>query len=356
MSDPLRVAFTLEQCWHDVPGGTAVATLEVAKRLISRTDIDLVGVAGRHRAAPGPGFKPPAPVKFLPLARPWLYETWNRFEWPSVERAAGAIDLCHSTTAIPAATRSPHIVTIHDIAFMYSPERFTSHGVKVMTRGLERCRSADLIMCPTEVTRGELIDVGFAANTIRVVPWGVNAVLADAKPSEQTLRPYSLPDEFVLFVGTVEPRKNLAALVAATAMIDMPLVIAGAPGWGDAAVPPNADIRFLGHVPADVLSALYVTASVFAYPSLHEGFGLPVLEAMAHGAPVVTSRGTATEEVAGGAAVLVDPADVESIAAGLRTAFDDAPELVRLGTNRAAACSWENTAEATVECYREVVA
>ena len=356
MSDPLRVAFTLEQCWHDVPGGTAVATLEVAKRLISRTDIDLVGVAGRHRAAPGPGFKPPAPVKFLPLARPWLYETWNRFEWPSVERAAGAIDLCHSTTAIPAATRSPHIVTIHDIAFMYSPERFTSHGVKVMTRGLERCRSADLIMCPTEVTRGELIDVGFAANTIRVVPWGVNAVLADAKPSEQTRRPYSLPDEFVLFVGTVEPRKNLAALAAATAMIDMPLVIAGAPGWGDAAVPPNADIRFLGHVPADVLSALYVTASVFAYPSLHEGFGLPVLEAMAHGAPVVTSRGTATEEVAGGAAVLVDPADVESIAAGLRTAFDDAPELVRLGTNRAAACSWENTAEATVECYREVVA
>ena len=333
-----------------------MATLEVAKRLISRTDIDLVGVAGRHRAAPGPGFKPPAPVKFLPLARPWLYETWNRFEWPSVERAAGAIDLCHSTTAIPAATRSPHIVTIHDIAFMYSPERFTSHGVKVMTRGLERCRSADLIMCPTEVTRGELIDVGFAANTIRVVPWGVNAVLADAKPSEQTLRPYSLPDEFVLFVGTVEPRKNLAALAAATAMIDMPLVIAGAPGWGDAAVPPNADIRFLGHVPADVLSALYVTASVFAYPSLHEGFGLPVLEAMAHGAPVVTSRGTATEEVAGGAAVLVDPADVESIAAGLRTAFDDAPELVRLGTNRAAACSWENTAEATVECYREVVA
>jgi glycosyltransferase involved in cell wall biosynthesis len=354
VSDPPRVAFTLEQCWHDVPGGTAVATLEVAKRLTSRADIDLVGVAGRHRAAPGPGFEPPTPVKFLPLARPWLYETWNRFEWPSVERAAGVIDLCHSTTAIPAATRSPHVVTIHDIAFMHSPERFTSHGVKVMTRGLERCRSADLIMCPTEVTKGELIDVGFAANTIRVVPWGVNAVLADAKPSEQTLRPYSLPDEFVLFVGTVEPRKNLAALAAATAMIDMPLVVAGAPGWGDATVPPSADVRFLGHVPADVLSALYVTASVFAYPSLHEGFGLPVLEAMAHGTPVVTSRGTATEEVAGGAAVLVDPADVESIAAGLRTAFDGAPELVRLGTKRAAVCSWETTAEATVECYREV--
>lgn len=239
---------------------------------------------------------------------------------------------------------------------MHSPERFTSHGVKVMTRGLERCRSADLIMCPTEVTRGELIDVGFAADTIRVVPWGVNAAAGDAAFAEHALRAHSLPDEFVLFVGTVEPRKNLAALTAATAMIDMPLIVAGTQGWGDVAVPPAADIRFLGHVSADVLSALYMTASVFAYPSLHEGFGLPVLEAMAHGAPVVTSRGTATEEVAGGAAVLVDPADVESIAAGLRAALDEAPELVRRGTKRAAACSWETTAERTVECYREVVA
>jgi glycosyltransferase involved in cell wall biosynthesis len=355
VSNPLRVAFTLEQCWHKVPGGTAVATLEVAKRLAQRADIELVGVAGRHRAPPESGFEPPIPVKFLPLARPWLYETWNRFEWPSVERATGPIDLCHSTTAIPAATRSPHIVTIYDIAFMHSPERFTSHGVKVMTRGLDRCRSADLIMCPTEVTKGELIDKGFAANTIRVVPLGVNTVVTDAAATEQILRPYSLPDEFVLFVGTVEPRKNVAALAAATAMIDMPLVVAGAPGWGNAAVPPSADVRFLGHVPADVLSALYVTASVFAYPSLHEGFGLPVLEAMAHGTPVVTSRGTATQEVAGGAAVLIDPAEVESIAAGLHTALDNAPELVRLGTKRAAACSWETTANATVECYREVL-
>ncbi|MDA3032974.1 MAG: glycosyltransferase family 1 protein [Actinomycetota bacterium] len=356
MSDPLRVAFTLEQCWHDVPGGTAVAALEVAKRLTSRSDIDLVGVAGRHRAAPGPGFEPPTPLKYLPLARPWLYETWNRFEWPSVERATGPVDLCHSTTAVPAATRSPHIVTIHDIAFMHSPERFTRHGVKVMTRGLERCRTADLIMCPTKVTKGELIDAGFAANTIRVVPWGVNTVITDATTSEQTLRPLLLPDEFVLFVGTIEPRKNLVALAAATAMIGMPLVVAGAQGWGAAAVPPSADVRFLGHVPADVLSALYMTASVFAYPSLHEGFGLPVLEAMAHGTPVVTSRGTATEEVAGGAAVLINPAEVESIAAGLRTALNNAPEFVRLGTQRSAACSWETTADAIVECYREVVA
>ena len=246
------------------------------------------------------------------------------------------------------------MVTIHDIAFMHSPERFTSHGVKVMTRGLERGRLADLVICPTEVTKGELIDVGFAADAIRVVPLGVNMFVADAEAAEQTLRPLLLPDEFVLFVGTVEPRKNLAALAAATAMIDMPLVVAGAPGWGDVAVPATADVTFLGHVPANVLTALYVTASVFAYPSLHEGFGLPVLEAMAHGTAVVTSRGTATEEAAGGAAVLIDPASIESIAAGLRTALNDAPRLVRLGTDRAAACSWEVTADATVECYREV--
>src|SRR5262245_3205089 len=97
MPTPLRVAYTLEQCWHEVPGGSAIAALHLARRLADRPDIDLIAVAGRHRRRPDPAFAPPIDVRSLPLARPWLYESWNRFGWPKVERATGAIDVCHST-------------------------------------------------------------------------------------------------------------------------------------------------------------------------------------------------------------------------------------------------------------------
>ena len=165
---------------------------------------------------------------------------------------------------------------------------------------------------------------------------------------------YDLPAEFVLFVGTIEPRKNLAALAAAAASIDVPVVAAGASGWGDATAGAGT-VRFLGFVDRDDLPALYTLASVFAYPSLAEGFGLPVAEAMAYGTPVVTSAGTSTEEVAGGAAVLVDPTDVDSIATGIEQALDRAAALRAAGLERAAQLTWERTVAATVAAYREVV-
>jgi len=351
--DPLRIAYTVEQCWHPVPGGTAIASLEVARRLLDRVDMTLIGVAGRHRREPRPPFVPPAGTRQLPVARPWLYETWNRFDWPKVERAAGPIDVCHSTTAIPAATDAAHVVTVHDVAFLHAPERFTAHGVRVMRRGLERCRSADLVLCPSRATGDDLVAEGFDDARIRVVPWGVETVTVSEDDRVRVARTYRLPPEFVLFVGTIEPRKNLAGLAAAVRGFDLPVVAAGAEGWGDAGAT-TTDVRFLGFVAAADLPALYSLATVFAYPSLAEGFGLPVAEAMAQGAPVVTSHGTSTEEVAGGAAVLVEPTDIESIADGLRQAIDRRAELVALGTARAAELSWDATVDATVAAYREV--
>jgi glycosyltransferase involved in cell wall biosynthesis len=353
--EPLRIAYTLEQCWHTVPGGTAVATLEVARRLVDRADVELVGVAGRHRAEPDPPFVPPVAVRRLPLARPWLYESWNRVEWPRVERATGPVDVCHSTTAIPAATGAPHVVTVHDVAFLDTPDRFTRHGARVMRRGLARCRNADLVLCPSHVTFARLVAAGFDGADVRVVPWGVEAVPVDDAARRRVAERHRLPDEFVLFVGTIEPRKNLTALAAAMQRVDLPLVAAGAAGWGEAATGTGA-VQFLGFVDAADLPALYDLATVFAYPSLDEGFGLPVAEAMAYGTPVVTSRGTSTEEVAGGAAVLVDPADVEAISAGIVDALGRATELSSLGRARAAELSWDKTVDATIAAYREVAA
>jgi glycosyltransferase involved in cell wall biosynthesis len=356
MPEPLRVAYTLEQCWHDVPGGSATAALNVARRLVARSDIELIAVAGRHRHRPDAAFQSPVEVRALPLARPWLYEAWNRLEWPRVERAAGAIDVCHSTVAIPAATKAPHVVTIHDVAFVRTPERFTAHGARVMKRGLERCRRADLVICPSAATQADLVDMGFDERRIRVVPWGVEAAPVDEADVVRVRSTYSLPDRFVLYVGTVEPRKNVPRLAqaAAAAAVPMPLVVAGAPGWGESGVTVDP-VHFLGFVPDRDLPALYASATVFAYPSLDEGFGLPVAEAMAYGLPVVTSRGTATEETAGGAAVLVDPTDVESIRDGLATALASADEWTARGHARAAELSWDATAEATVSAYREAV-
>ncbi|MEO6651229.1 MAG: glycosyltransferase family 1 protein [Ilumatobacteraceae bacterium] len=359
MPGPLRVAYTVEQCWHAVPGGTATATVEVGRRIVARAaaeSIELIGVAGRHRQPPDDAFEPPVPVVSLPIARPWLYESWNRINWPKVERSTGAIDVCHSTLAIPAATDARHVVTVHDVAFMHTPERFSGHGSRVMRAGLERCRHADLILCPSRVTMDDLVELGFDRSRLRLVPWGVDAAHVSDGDRERVTRRYALPGRFVLFVGTVEPRKNLTALTSAVARAvdDAPLVIAGAAGWGDAAIP-DGGARFVGFVPPGDLPALYSLATVFAYPSLQEGFGLPVAEAMSYGTPVVTSSGTATEEVAGGAAVLVDPHDIDSIAAGIDAAVARTADLRAAGLARAAALTWDATVDATIAAYREVV-
>lgn len=354
MPEPVRVAYTLEQCWHTVPGGTATSALELAWALLARDDVELVGVAGRHRRPAAADVAPPMPVRSLPLARPWLYECWNRWGWPAVERATGDVDACHSTLAIPAPTSAASIVTIHDVAFVHAPEHFTSHGARVMRAGLERCRQADLIVCPSRATGDDLAELGFDADRIRVIPWGVRGRPVDATELARVRAAYALPSEFVLFVGTVEPRKNLPRLAEAVAALGVPLVVAGAAGWGDGA-PPAASARFLGYVPAADLPALYSTASVFAYPSLHEGFGMPIAEAMAQGTPVVTGHTAATAEVAGGAAVLADPLDVASITDALQTALADPGAWRARGLRRAAELSWDAAAAATVAAYREAI-
>jgi glycosyltransferase involved in cell wall biosynthesis len=242
---------------------------------------------------------------------------------------------------------------VHDIAFVHTPDRFSKHGVRVMRRGLERCRDADLVLCPSRSTADDLSTLGFDGARLRVIPWGVEAVPVGADDIDRVRRALDLPAEFVLFVGTIEPRKNLARLARAVDSLGVPLVVAGAAGWGDVDVAVDG-VRFLGFVPDADLRPLMATADAFAYPSLEEGFGLPILEAMAQGTPVVTSRGSATEEVAGGAAVLVDPLDVEAIADGIRLALDDRGRWAQAACDRAATATWQATVDATIAAYREV--
>ena len=354
----MRVAYTLEQCWHRVPGGTGISAIEVAKELTQIEGLDLVGVAGRHRRPPTEGFLPPVKVAGLPLGGAALYEMWTRFNWPKVESVIDDVDIVHATSIIPAATDRPLVVTVHDLAFIRHPEFFTAHGNKVFARSMRILQDrASLLLCSSMNTYRDCLYAGFEEWRLRHVPLGVTTHVITDVDRARVRDAYSLPDEFVLFVGTLEPRKNLARLVEALASMDdaPPLVVVGMEGWGDAAPLTGHDVRFTGFVPSDDLPALYNLCSVFAFPSIMEGFGLPVIEAMAHGAPVVTSRGTSTDEVAGGAAVLVDPLDVSSIAAGIREAMASRDAWSSRSLDRAAQVPWSETARLTIAAYSELV-
>jgi glycosyltransferase involved in cell wall biosynthesis len=357
MMESVRVAYTLEQCWHRVPGGTGVAALRVAEAMGDQNDVTLIAVAGRHAHLPSDPWSPAIPIAHLPVGGPLLYELWLRRDWPKVERATGPVDVAHATTLIPCATDAPLVVTLHDLAFLHDPSQFTKRGNRVFRRSLDHIRGrADLMLCSSQATLDDCVAAGLNSDRLRLVPLGVEAVRADAADVARVRALYRLPERYLLFVGTVEPRKNLRGLVDAVARLEdpLPLVVAGAEGWGDVAIPSVGDVRFLGFVPAPDLSGLYAGALVFCYPSEREGYGLPVLEAMAQGTPVVTSSGTATEETAGGAAVLVDPSDPGDIARGITDAIAGRDELSSGGLVRAAQSTWRETARRTAAAYREL--
>lgn len=368
VEDPVRVAVTVEQCWHRVPGGTATSVLRLVDALADRPGLDLVGVAARHGEPPPEPFVPRMPVRHLPLPRPLLYETWHAVGRPRVERATGPVDVVHATAVAIPGTAAPLVVTIHDLAFLADPTQATTHGNRFFRRGTELARRrAVRVMVPSEATAAECRAAGFDPDRLRIVPWGVD-VPAPTEPAvvDEVLARYGLVRPFLLFVGTVEPRKNLAAVVAAAVGLDgldVDLVLVGPDGWNEdleARLAPldstTVRVRRVGFVPDDDLAALYARCAVFCYPSLREGFGLPVLEAMAHGAPVVTSSGTATAEVAGDAALLADPGDRAAVAAAVRRIVDDpglAAELRSRGVEQARRFPWARSAALAHEVYRE---
>jgi glycosyltransferase involved in cell wall biosynthesis len=292
-------------------------------------------------------------VKALPLPRLALYETWLRIRTPPVQLATGRVDVIHATTIIVPPRTAPLVVTVHDLAFLREPQHFTAHGLRVFNRSLDLVRRrADLVLVSSLATRDDALNAGLPAERLRHVPLGVDVAPADPAARAR----FGLDRPYVLFVGTLEPRKNLRRLVEAMGRVrtDHVLAVAGLDGWGDGAPPVGDRVRLLGFVSDAERDALYAGADVFAYPSLQEGFGLPVAEAMAQGTPVVTSRGTSTEEVAAGAAVLIDPTDTDAIADGIERALADADRLRHAGRARAAELTWQRTADATLASYREV--
>lgn len=259
------------------------------------------------------------------------------------------LDVLHCTTyRAPLRAPVPTVVTVHDLAVVRFPELFTAWTrLYARTALLPVLRAADRVIAVSEFTKREVVELARVPDErVRVVPNATEDVFGPDGPAEE--------GDYVLAVGTLEPRKNLPRLVEAAARVGAELRVVGARGWGGVDVGGNG-VRWLGYVPDAELARLYRGAAVFAYPSLYEGFGIPVLEAMRCGVPVVTSAGSAMEEVAGGAAELVDPLDPASIAAGIERARARRDELRAAGLERAQRYTWATAAGATAAVYRELL-
>jgi glycosyltransferase involved in cell wall biosynthesis len=260
-------------------------------------------------------------------------------------------DVLHCTTfRAPLRATLPVLVTVHDLAVVRRPELFTAWTrLYARTLLLPVLRAATRVLAVSEFTKREVVELaGVPADRIDVA---YNATSASVFTPDGP----ASPGDYVLAIGTLEPRKNLPRLIEATGRLGLELRVAGARGWGDVAVD-AAHVRWLGRPTDDELAAELRGALCLAYPSLLEGFGIPVLEAMLCGTPVVTSERSAMEEVAGAAAELVDPREVESIAAGIERALARRDELRAAGLVRARAFTWESSADATVRAYRKAVA
>ena len=262
-------------------------------------------------------------------------------------------DVLHCPTfRAPIRARLPLVVTFHDLAVLRHPETFNAWTQRYSRALLPRVvRAAARIIAVSEFTARELVDLlAVPKRKIRVIPNAVGPPF--------TANGDAADGDYVLAVSTLEPRKNLGRLVEGfrrAGLNGCELRVVGARGWGNVEPMPSAGVRWLGEVSDDELARLYRGARCAAYVSLYEGFGLPVLEAMACGTPVVTADLPPIHEFARGI-VTVDPRDADAIAAGLSEALARGDELGREGREAAASYDWGRVARETIDVYREVVA
>jgi glycosyltransferase involved in cell wall biosynthesis len=304
---------------------TKAGTARYLEGLLAHNEYERLSFGGPSRLAAST-----RDLVWYPLALP--REAWKR-----------RVDVLHCPTFRgPFQSRVPLVVTVHDLAVLRHPGTFNQWTRRYSRLAVPRvARAARLVIAVSEFTRRELVAlIGVPESRIRVIP---NAVGAPFGPEGAAAE-----GDYVLAVGTLEPRKNHAAAQQAARRLGVELRVVGARGWGDLQVD-----GWVGRVSDERLAELYRGARCLVYPSLYEGFGIPVLEAMACGTPVVTSAGGATEEVAGGAAVLVDPLDPQSIAEGIEQAIARRDELVPRGLERARAFTWERVAAETWRVYEE---
>ena len=338
------------------------------------TEDEFVGFAATLSSLALDGLDARLKVRHVRLPTRALYAVWRRANLLPIETFTGQVDLFHATNYfVPPARKARRVVTIHDLSFLIVPQYCSPRIVGPFSSGIAKfARESDAIIVYSESVKNDIISrLDVPESKVSVIYLAVDdAFDQPAEDADWLDEMYQIRRPYILFVGMLEPRKNVPAILRAFDAVrsDVPhrLVIVGARGWMYDEIFQLHDelglgdrVRFIGFVPGhDKLAAFYRNADLFVYPSFYEGFGLPVLEAMKCGCPVVTSKASSIVEIAEDAALLADADDWRALAEQMMRALSDdslREELSRKGRERAAAFSWKRAADQTLEVYRKVV-
>jgi len=381
----VRIAINLEQLFYRAPGGTGRYAARLASTMAAQFSSDQVVpfLAWHSRGEMEAVFEKgslgharlEAAVR-LPFPRPFLFDLWHDLRWPPPTAFSAALrstDLVHMPYPAVPPVAKPLVVTVFDAGPALFPDAYPRRGVRFHARALMlAAKRASAVITATQAAASEIAaNTPVPAELMKVVPLGVDQSRADPARTGEVLARHGLSGTpYILWVGSLEPRKNVGALVRAfvklvkSGAIPHRLVLVGPLGWLHHGLISDQDravlgerLRALGALSEDDLRSIYAGASVLAFPSLHEGFGMPVLEAMVQGVPVVCSDIATLAEVSGGAALRVPPEDIDGWAGTLAQVVQDpkvAQPLVDAGYQRAAQFTWERTAQATHCIYEQL--
>jgi glycosyltransferase involved in cell wall biosynthesis len=300
-------------------------------------------------------------AKIFPIPPTLANLIWNRLHILPIEKLIGDVDVLHTSDWAEPPSKAYKVTTIHDLAPFLFPSLFPRDMVHDIVDTHKRKLvwvkdESKRIITPTLATKNDLINLGFDEKTIRVIPESISGEFRKLPKDsvESILRKYNIFGDYVLTVG-LDPRKNTERIIKAfehsSAGHDLKMIFVGTPKY--IKIRPSRNIRILGNVSTQDLVGLYSGAKALLYPSLYEGFGLPILESMACGCPVVTSNISSMAEVAGNAAMLVDPHKTDSISDGIEKVLRGPKSFIEKGYKRIQDFSWEKTAQMTLDVYRE---
>jgi glycosyltransferase involved in cell wall biosynthesis len=371
----MRVGLHVDQLFSAAPGGIGTYIRNLVPALVGQ-DPSLQVTLFHSRFA-----SPEVPerwmrdhwVEELPGSIRTLYPRWDTLGRPALPASLRSLDIVHATNPVaipPTAEGQRLVVTVHDLAFEHFPSLFPRPWRMLYRLGLRAAvKRADAILTPSRNTAEDIVSrTKVDPRKLHVVPLAASLPADDLDVGE-TLARLKVRPPYVLFVGTIEPRKNLVRLVRAyrrVASTGVPhaLVLAGPLGWHheslmrEIALEGPGEIMMTGSLAPEELDAVYRAADVFVYPSLYEGFGLPVVEAMVRGIPTIASNTSSVPEVCGDAAIGVNPRSIREIAAAIEslcTDVDLAEKLAARGRVRAERFSWDETARLTLGVYEQVL-